>query len=157
MSNVQQILTQRLDEAVKALQDNLVKNNRVATGRTKNSIKSTVVDNGNQLVGTVTASSVLNIIQSGRKATSGEPTGSSVWFDQLRQWVQARGLPSEAVYPIFKKIHKEGWEGTPDIISAIINDQWIAETNRLIAEEIAREATEKINENIRALNAANNI
>lgn len=155
MDKVRDILTQRLGQAVNALKQSLKDSNRVATGKTRDSIKSTVTVSGSKVVGMITASEVLGIIETGRKATGGQPTGSSVWFDSLREWVRARGLPEESVYPIFKKIHKEGWEGTAGLITDIINEQFVRGLVSEISKVTTDEYTSTIGQNIRAINGIN--
>ena len=91
MAKVEEIVSQYLDRTVNELKDNLTKNNRVATGETRDSIKSSVTVSGSKVIGVITSNEALDIIRTGRKPTGGDPTGTSVWFDKLRDWVKARG------------------------------------------------------------------
>ena len=156
MVNIEEIVSNYLERTVNALKDNLTKNDRVATGKTRDSIKKSVTVNGSKIEGVITSNKALDVIRTGRKPTGGTPTGTSVWFDQLRDWVKARGIPEGATYAIFKKIHEKGWEGTPNIIYDVIDENWIDGLNREISRAISDEARNNLSIAIRQLNATNN-
>ena len=172
MSKLEDILSQELSKAVRALQDNLAKYKRNATMDTSNSIRSTVTQSGNRTEGKITAKKSLRIIESGRGKTRAGTKGSSVFWEDLKRWIRAKGLPDESIYPIFKSITKYGWNpqnpnskpqpnrnskgGTDGIITDVINDQWLAQLKSKLTQEISREYTVTISNDITKVNATSN-
>ena len=139
MASNADILKTELDKGVRALQDNLARAGRNVTGGTSNSIKSTVTTEGSKVIGTITASQVLRLLQDGRQRTRNGTKGQSEWYEDLKRWVIARGIPVEATYPIFKKINEQGFEGTPGLIDSVLD---------ILEENILKAITENTAENI---------
>ena len=166
MVNIEEIVSNYLERTVNALKDNLTKNDRVATGKTRDSIKKSVTVNGSKIEGVITSNKALDVIRTGRNPTGGSKTGSSVWFEQLREWVIARngwfgGVTDEKAinaitHAVFNKIHDKGWEGTPNIIYDVIDENWVDGLNREISRAISDEARNNLSIAIRQLNATNN-
>ena len=173
MSKLEDILSQELNKAVRALQDNLEKYKRNATKDTSNSIRSKVTQSGNRIEGKITANKSLRIIESGRGPTKSGTKGSDVLFKALKRWIEHKAeVPNEALYAIFKNINKYGWNpqnpnhkplpyrnakgGTPWIITSVINDQWIAQVKSKLKSEISKEYTVTISQDITKINASSN-
>lgn len=105
---------------VEALKQSLSEADRVATGRTNDSITFEVIEN----TLTVSGRDAILTLEYGRPPT-GEGRGlfseTGSFLYQIKEWVSARGLPEESAYPIYVKINREGFEGTEGVISEPVN------------------------------------
>jgi len=102
------------------LVQNMASKNRIATGKTIDSLEVVPVENGFQLIGNAT----IWALETGRKPTPpGTPASDPTLYEALKDWCIARGIDDKFRYAIAQKIHKEGWDGTPGVILDIINDQ----------------------------------
>lgn len=135
------------DRIVRDLQDSFQRNNRNATGKTSKGLKSEV--KGNSLI--VDGSEHIKWLVDGRDPTEQKGTpGKSVWFDDLVEWVEARGFEASAVFPIFKKIHEEGFDPTPALISDVINDQLIDRITKEAADVVLAQGVKMIEDTVKA-------
>jgi len=117
-SEVIRTVLSRGGEAIKLdIQKNLVKNNRVASGKTSRSLRVMTLITPTQVIMRLMGSSVLEQLEYGRGKTKNGTKGSSSWFNELLAWVKIRGLPEGSVYAIFKKINKEGYKGTKGLVT----------------------------------------
>ena len=147
MATIEDIIQRELDLLIVELRKNMVVKDRNATGQTSASIKSNTKKIGDSIIeGTVTANSNYQLLETGRKPSKGSPTGSSEWYDKLDDWLQARGIPLEAKFPIFKKIHEQGFKGTPNLISDPI-DKAIKRIEQRIADFYAEDFANNIFKN----------
>lgn len=65
----------------------------------------------------------IQVLESGRKPTSPNAVpGSPPMIDRIKQWCQAKGIPDKAAWAIKKSIDKNGFKGTPGIISGPLSD-----------------------------------
>ena len=103
--------------SVKRIRGSLQSANRVATGKTNNAIRNEFNSNGF----IVYAPSHVQALQDGRKASSGQGTTGG-FFQQIVEWCRARGIDEGAAYPIYRKINKEGYQGTPNVLNTPIED-----------------------------------
>lgn len=115
MSNAKQIIEDELNVLSKAIVDNLRKNDRIASGKTANSLRVDVSEVNQSVSGKLVGSSVLFALQDGRKKTTNGGSTRS-WEQELRDWMAIRGIPDNAFYPIWRKINAEGYEGTTGLI-----------------------------------------
>ena len=104
--------------SVKRIRGSLQSANRVATGKTNAAIRSESDANGF----TVYAPNYVDALQDGRKPTSSGGSGTSTFFNSIVEWCRARGIDEKAAYPIYRKINREGYEGTPNVLDNPIND-----------------------------------
>ena len=120
---LESILRKGLDKAKAGIQSNLVSSGRNASGDTSKSLRVVSEITANYVKVSLLGSKVLGALEFGRSPTKNRsPKGKSVWFDSLLKWVRLRGLPDGAVYPIFKKINKEGYKGTKGLVTDPVNE-----------------------------------
>lgn len=101
------------------LTDSLKNANRVASGKTINSIEATATNSEAQLL----ADRYIYALQGGRKPTKANaPKGDPTLFEQIQEWCAIKGIEPKAAYPITKHIHKYGYAGTPGIIDEPLSD-----------------------------------
>ena len=127
--------------AVRAFRASLSKNDRVATGKTSKAIRSESNNNGF----TVYAPERIRALQDGRKPTQGGGSGSG-FFDQILEWCRARGIDEGAAFPIYRKINREGYEGTPGLL-----DDPIKEIEIVTKKTIAKQASNKILNSLKSI------
>ena len=114
--NLVDILNKSLESLKMDIQDNLRKNNRVASGKTSKSLRIKIDANANQVKGTLLGSTVLDSLEYGRGATKNAGSSAS-WEKELRDWMRIRGIDQGAFYPIWRKINRDGYEGTGGLVS----------------------------------------
>ncbi len=127
------------------LKDSLRNANRNASNKTSDSIGFEVKEDDDKLILEVSANSNIRFLQDGRKPTK-DRGGSGKLKDSIRQWIKDKPItaykgangrtPTEdqLVFLITRKIHREGYEGTPGLIDNVISDSLID----LIAEEVGK-------------------
>jgi hypothetical protein len=125
-----QILTKQGEEGVQLYRKSLRDNNRVVTGQTALSIKSTVKQD--TLI--FTGDDHITALEDGRKPTESGASGNG-FFEQIEQWVLDRGIPIEAAYPIYRKINREGYKGTEGLLS-IPSEEIINNTKKALIENM---------------------
>ena len=108
---------------VDAIRQALVDADRVATGRTRDSIQHEVTGDN---VLTVTGRDATLTLEYGRPPTGEGVSGVSYekgsFYQQIVEWVAARGIDEAAAYPIYVKINREGFEGTEGLISQPVDE-----------------------------------
>lgn len=93
---------------------------RKATGKSLESLE--IVSTPGQVV--VLCSPAFTAIETGRKPTPDNTAPSTPTLVQaLIDWCRARGIPEGARFAIAKKIHKKGFEGTPGVITSVLNEE----------------------------------
>lgn len=111
-------------EVVQGLKEDLAEslktNGRYASGRTEEQIIPSATDHSAQL----DAPGWIYALQDGRKPTSeGATAGSPTLFEAIKEWCAYKGIDQKLAYPITKKIHEEGYAGTPGIIDEPLSDE----------------------------------
>lgn len=101
---------------------------RNASGKTSESIQFEVLETRDKVMLQVVADKTILTLQEGRGPTVNG--GNGVVKDSIRQWIKDKGiqsnLPLESlVYLITRKIHREGYKGTPGLIDDVINESLI--------------------------------
>ena len=114
---IEEVLNDYGELIVEAIIQSLSDADRVATGRTADSVSYRV--EGSTL--TVEGRDSIMTLEYGRSPT-GQGTGSGggasgSFFQQIVEWVEAKGIETGAAWAIYKKINEEGFEGTPGVIS----------------------------------------
>src|SRR5579872_6578359 len=89
-------------------------NGKIATGQSAQ--QTTIVNDGDkaqlQLPG------YLHILETGRAPTGPNPiAGNPPMIDRIKEWCAAKGIPDKAAWAIKKTIDKNGYKGTPGILS----------------------------------------
>lgn len=112
-------------------------NDRNASGKTSDSIDFAVSEDRDKVVFEVTSSRVLRILESGRGPTRNDGPGHVK--EGIRQWIRDKGIRSEIpeqslVFLITRKIHREGYKGTPGLITDTINDKLIEDIQQRVLE-----------------------
>jgi hypothetical protein len=112
------ILYPQINSYIDGIKYALYENDRIASGKTRDSVESVITDYGFQII----ADRNIMAIETGRRAGKQPP------LENIIKWVEARNLDTngqsiEAVaFVIARKIGAEGYEGTPNIISGITGD-----------------------------------
>ncbi len=76
-------------------------------------------------------------LEDGRKPTRSR--GGSGFKDSIREWMTARNIFAEGIsqesleFLIYRKINKKGFDGTPGLVSDVINDKLIDDLEDKIA------------------------
>jgi hypothetical protein len=97
----------------------LQSNGKYATGQTAQQIIIETGGDNPQLQ----LPAYLQILETGRSPTSPNAIpGSPPMIDRIKQWCQAKGIPDKAAWAIKKSIDKNGFKGTPGIISGPLSD-----------------------------------
>ena len=131
MEDLSKILNKEGEQGVQLYRKSLQDNNRVVSGQTAQSIKYDVKD-ANTLV--FTADEHITALEEGRKPTQGGGSGNG-FFEQIEQWVLDRGIPIQAAYPIYRKINREGYEGTEGLLS-IPSKEIVESTKKAVGQSI---------------------
>ena len=100
-------------DIIKSLKDS----GRNASGKTANSMRVEVKERGGGVTGILYGSEVLDILEYGRSPSKGGQKGNRTWEKELREWMQIIGISQDAFYPIWRKINRDGYKGTPGLIS----------------------------------------
>jgi len=112
-------LTPLLDSLKTDLINSLQANGKVATGQTIQQI--TIVDNGDNA--SLQIPGYLQELENGRGPTSKNAVpGNPPMIDRIKAWCQAKGIPDKAAWAVKKSIDKNGYKGTPGILSEPLGD-----------------------------------
>jgi len=143
MESLEQILAEGLGDLKTDLIGSLTQNNRVASGKTISELEVTAIGT----VGTLSGPLYITALEEGRKPTSpGAVAGDPTLFQAIQVWCAARGIPAEAACPITKKIHEQGYVGTPGVISTPLGgdnlDRRLGEIGAKLSQLFAQQATD---------------
>lgn len=128
--------------------------NRNASGKTSESIQFEVTANRETVTLQVVADKNILALQDGRgKSEKGSKPGKLK--DIIKEWIRVRGITPEErngkiptekslIFLITRKIHREGYKGTPGLIDDIINDSLIDLIQREVAEIVGNEFVNEI-------------
>jgi len=139
MAKDNEILMKFGQEVVKRLRANYLKYDRVATGDTSKSTQSKV--DGNSLI--VDAREHTSTLEYGRKPTGLDVKPSFDFVAKIQRWINARGLNYNA-YAVARKIHQSGFEGTPGVLTDVINDSLFEELYEKLQEDYVINITKKL-------------
>ncbi len=132
MEEVGQIIVQQVSSAIIAA-------NRSATGKTLASLE--IVSAPGTM--TVLGAKSITALEGGRGPTVVKTPSVPTLFQALKDWCAARGIDDKFRYAIANKIHKEGWKGTPGLLTAVLSDKNVSD---VIDEVFARRYPGIINE-----------
>lgn len=115
MSDVNSILRDFVSAIQADVAGSLQEKGRFASGQTIQSLE--VVDIADEKV-ELQGPPWIICLEKGRPPTSQDAAkGDPTIFQRIQEWVQFKGIPTAAVYAITQKIHKQGYKGTPGVLS----------------------------------------
>lgn len=118
---------------------------RFATGETQEEIRQTTEQDGMGVTVTFYAPKHTWALEFGRGPTrDGAPKGNPTLVEQIEKWMTAKGLVGSP-WPIAQKIHKEGYEGTPGLITG-----WRDGAKRQLKEIAAKAFADELIAKVRA-------
>lgn len=109
-----------------------------ATGRTANSLRFEVTQEGQKYILRVFGRAFIMALETGRKATPQYTKPSVAFVQSIREWLQGKGKDTAPAYAIAKSIHQKGTKGTPGIISNIVGTTLTDQITKDIATEFAK-------------------
>ena len=116
-------------------------NGKYATGQTAQQI--TIEGDGDSYQLNLPA--YMQALETGRAPTSKNAVpGSPPMIDRIKEWCQAKGIPDEAAWAVKKYIDKNGYKGTPGILSEPLGDDNINLRLDQIAGPMANELVQSI-------------
>ncbi|HEY4198372.1 MAG TPA: hypothetical protein VGM63_22680 [Mucilaginibacter sp.] len=116
-------------------------NGKYATGQTAAQI--TIEDDGDKLQLLLPA--YLQALEDGRAPTGSNATqGSPPMIERIKQWCQVKGIPDKAAWAIKKSIDKNGYNGTPGILSQPLGDDNINLRLNQITDQMATNIVQQI-------------
>jgi hypothetical protein len=102
------------------LTDSLKGANKVASGKTIDSIEAVSTDHDAQLL----ASPYIYALQDGRKPTSPNAAkGDPTLFELIKEWCVEKGIDPKLAYPITKHIHEFGYPGIEGVIDEPLSEE----------------------------------
>lgn len=120
------ILNQYGNSTVEQIRRNLASTGTNATGKTSQSLRYEVTQNGERITLKVIGKPYLAVVETGRKPTPQYTKPSQDFVQNIRDWIQSKGGDQGAAYQIALSIHQIGTQlfrsgGRKDIISNVIN------------------------------------
>lgn len=106
MLNLEDRLKKIGEEGAEAYRQSLIDNDRVATGKTKNSIGYRVKDN----TVTIFGAPYIMDLEEGQSAQQIQQQGDL--NSQISEWMSARGIPSFLLSRIVRSLRANGWNTT---------------------------------------------
>jgi len=142
------ILSNEANSFLSEVKRNLDDTGTTATGKSKESLRYEITEEGNRIVLTVFGKPYFAVVETGRKPTP-DKKPSRAMIENIKEWVAARGKPESMVWAIATKINKEGtklWQqgGRTDIYTDLkegFADKIFTEAVENIASEYFRKAT----------------
>lgn len=112
------------------------------TGKTANSVRFAVQDNGATATLKITARPYFFTVQTGRKPTPQFTKPSKEFVQNIKEWLQASGKDQGPAYAIARSIHQKGtklWQaGGNTIISDIVNQSLVEKISQDVLKEFAK-------------------
>lgn len=133
-------------EIQRSLRQEMIQAKRNASGKTMESIQFVAYETRESTILEVVADKTLRTLQDGRGPTKNDGPGAVK--NSIRQWIKDKGIRSDIpeeslVYLITRKIHREGYKGTPGLIDDVINDSLFdlitKEVGELVGDEFVKE------------------
>src|SRR5690348_12229529 len=125
--SLKDFFTQQGLDITEGLKDSLRSANRNASVKTSESINFEIFEDGSSTTFQIVANKIIMAVEFGRGPT--KKSGTGVVKDSIRQWIKDKGIKGRdginedsLVFLITRKIHREGYEGTPGLISDVINE-----------------------------------
>ena len=142
------ILSDETNYFLSEVKRNLDNTGTTATGKSRDSLRYEITEEGNKIVLTVFGKPYFAVVETGRKPTP-DKKPSRAMIENIKEWVNARGKPESMVWAIATKINKEGTElwkkgGRTDIYTDLkegFADRIFKEAVENLASEYFRQAT----------------
>lgn len=140
--NLIKILSGYGNSIVAEIRQNLASSGSNATGKTSQSLRFEVKDEGFKQTLTVFGRPYFFSVETGRKATpSYKP--SVQFVASIREWMRAKGV-DESAYGIAQAIHKRGTKlhqsgGRKDIVSNVVNESLYGQISKSVLAEFSNE------------------
>lgn len=140
--NVISILNQYGTTTVAKIKENLAASGTNATGRTSNSLRFEVKDEGFKQILTIYGRPFFMTVETGRKATP-DYKPSQQFVASIQEWMNAKGVPGSA-YAIARSIHKKGTKlfregGRKDIVTDVVSD--VSQISKSLLDAFTKEVT----------------
>lgn len=152
MLSIAEILNEAGLDATERIKQNLVDADRIATSGTYQSVQYKVVGDLSLITLTIEANKNIVYLEQGRKPTQKGNRGSTVLFDEIVKWIDAKGIVADIdkerlAYAITNKINKEGYEGTKGLYTDVLNDDFIKKVSEQLGRNITTQLANGINRN----------
>jgi len=136
------ILNQYGNTSVEQIKRNLASTGTNATGRTAQSLRYTVTNEGDKLVLQIIGKPYIAVVETGRKPTPEYTKPSYDFVNSIKEWLTAKGGDPSSAYAIAKNIHQHGTKlfqkgGRQDIISNVINQGLVNNISKDILNKFA--------------------
>lgn len=130
------------NSTVQSIRNNLASTGTNATGKTSQSLRFEVKNEGNKITLKVFGKPYLAVVETGRKATPQYEKPSVEFVASIREWMNAKGKEGSA-YAIAKNIHQHGTKlfqkgGRQDIISNVINESLVDKISKDVLNKFAQ-------------------
>lgn len=140
-ANLITILNHYGNSTIQKIRDNLQSTGTNATGKTAQSLRYEIKDNGDLIIMTIYGRPFFATVETGRKATPDYTKPSVEFVASIKQWMIAKGKEGSA-YAIAKSIHQKGTKlfrtgGRNDIISSVINQSLVDDISKSVLESYA--------------------
>lgn len=138
------ILSHYGQTTVAQIQANLASTGTNATGKTSRSLRFEVSAKGDkQILQVIGGRKYFMTVETGRKATPQYTKPSSAFVQDIKEWMDAKGIDGPA-YGIAKAIHQRGTKlfqqgGRRNIVSNVIDDTLIDQISKDILSQFATE------------------
>ena len=139
MKKLLQILNNNGEEAVKLYKKALVDDDRVATGKTKDSIRYEVKEKGDKATLSLFALSHIRNLETGQ--TPSQIAANPPIFQQIKEWAIARGV-NKATNAIIRGLYLNGFEGTPGLktdVDKVVQVNVLDDIKKVIKTDILSE------------------
>lgn len=155
-SNLRAVLEQYGESVVNSYREEMIRQNKVASGNLINSLKYDIIEEDNQINVMLYMADYGDIVEEGRRPT--QNGGSGELQRKIEDWiVQKHIIPrpnrngtlptiKQLSFLISRKIHKEGYKSTP-MLGGVIDSVYLSFKDR-INEAIEKDISEYIQVNI---------
>lgn len=129
---------------VQQIRDNLQSTGTNATGKTSQSLRYEVINNGDKATLRVLGKPYFAVVETGRKPTPQYTKPSVEFVDSIKEWLRARGKSEGSAYGIAKSIHSKGTKlyrdgGRKDIVSNVVNQNLVDKISADLLDKFARQ------------------
>jgi hypothetical protein len=156
LTNFNNMLTQYEKDIERVLKNNLVQNNRVASGNLLKSISVSDTRNDAEITVNLNSADYLKQVSEGRKPSGGGGNGSLQ--EKIKTWIEQKNiLPREnkitkdqLAFLIARKIHNEGYEGSNDYAMTVeeVNGKYLSKLQEALEKDLQIEAEMLINTSV---------
>jgi len=136
------ILSNETNDFLSEVKRNLDNTGTTATGKSKESLRFEITEEGKKIVLTVFGKPYFSVVETGRKPTP-DKKPSRAMIDNITEWLSARGKPESMAWAVATKINKEGtklWQtgGRTDIYTDL-KESFADQIYMAAVEEISSE------------------